>query len=259
MEPDDRDLAALLFAWQCRRVTPAQLRRAFYADLAPTTGPRRLARLVDEGLMENFGTPEGHRRPLLAATRAGRSLLALYGLLPKEWVPEEASPAPGPSLDHDLAVVDLRLAFEESGADGRTWISDHELRRSRRRPGAWGRIPDALFDFEWRDASGQGILEYEHKAYSRRQRAGMLAHLRVLHPRRTLFIVSQTSVASEAFRSWAATSPLAPLNRALLAFAAYADAAALGLKAGWRDVDGAAWTPGAATRQGLNPDSSYKA
>ncbi|MGH7441835.1 MAG: hypothetical protein ACREKE_04085, partial [bacterium] len=182
-EPDDRDLAVLLFAWQSRFVTTKQLQRAFWPGaLCPRAAPR-LRVLRQEGLLGFRHFPWLSERLLYFPARAGNRALAACGLLTVRQVPDcpRAPEALSPALRHDLGVVDIRLGLEESGADGRTWVSDHELRQRARTLDRQERVPDGVFDFTLDGTMrgmGKGVLEYERIPYHRSKIPALLARLR---------------------------------------------------------------------------------
>ena len=120
----------LLYTWQNRFVATRHLRRAFWPGVSLPTVTRRLVLLREEGLLGFRQYPWLTERVLYFANLECNRALAAAGLLDPAYVgdyprqPSELTPA----LRHDLTVVDLRLILEETGVDGRSWISDHQLR-----------------------------------------------------------------------------------------------------------------------------------
>lgn len=140
-------------------------------------------------------------------------------------------------------MVDLRLGLEESGADGRTWIGDHQLRMERWRPGREGRVPDGLFEYGPPGTVRLGILEYEHAPYRKPQALDMLFGLRALYPDRRLFVVTRTAERARFFRAWAAESTAYADAPALAVFSHAEAVVKAGLNAPFVDLRDRPWSP----------------
>lgn len=242
-EPGDRDLAVLLFTWQNRFVSTAQLHRAFWRDASSAAASKRLVALRRAGLLGFRSFAWLSERLLYFPCLRGNRILADCGLLAREWArdfprrPEDLSP----TLRHDLKVVDLRLGLEESGADGRTWISDHQLRMLSREPGPRKRVPDGIFEFSFRGIQGRGLLEYEHAPYRRPTAKDLLSRLRHRYEGCFVFIVTRTRGRADCFRAWARESGVYADAPRQLAFSHQEAVADLGLDGGFVDVEGKPW------------------
>ncbi|HTB22303.1 MAG TPA: hypothetical protein VK914_06330 [bacterium] len=242
-EPTDRDLAVLLFTWQNRFVSTAQLHRAFWQDASPSAASKRLVALREAGLLGFRSFAWLSERLLYFPCQGGNRVLADCGLLAKEWLkdfprrPEDLSPA----LRHDLKVVDLRLGLEESGVDGRTWVSDHQLRMLSREPGPRKRVPDGIFEFSFRGIRGGGLLEYEHAPYRRPAAKGLLSRLRHRYGGRFVFLVARAGGRADTLRAWARESGIYADAPRQLAFSHQEAVAELGLDGGFLDVEGRPW------------------
>ena len=243
IEANDRDLAALLFTWQNRFVSGAQLKRGFWQDVEPKSANRRLALLRKQGLLNYHTFPWLPEHGLYFSCREGNKVLASCGLLSEVQArdyprrPEELSPA----LRHDLNVVDLRLGLEESGVDGRTWISDHQLRMQQRKMGAQQRVPDAVFEYTHKNVHGLGVLEYERAPYRKALVHGLLTRLRDRYEDHTLFIVTPNPDRSETFRNWVADSGVYNDAPRQTAFSHQEAVVKDGLDGGFVDLNGKAW------------------
>jgi hypothetical protein len=203
-----RDLAVLLFTWQNRFVATRHLHRAFWSGASLSSVTKRLVALRQDGLLGFRQFPWLTERVLYFSNLNGNRVLGAAGLLDPAYVsdyprrPEELTPA----LRHDLTVVDLRLSLEESGVDGRTWVSDHQLRLERRRIGQASRVPDGVFEFRLGPHTGHGLLEFENATYRRPRVAAILSRLRVQYPAHQVFIVTKSAARAVHFRTWAAES-----------------------------------------------------
>jgi Replication-relaxation len=250
LELDARDLAALLFTWQNRFVSGAQLRRAFWRDRTPAQAALRLDALHAAAFLNARDFPWLKEQRLYFAGPTGNRALAGCGLLAPSQVkdyprrPEHLSPA----LRHDLAVVDLRLGLEESGADGRSWISDHELRTQQRREGAQERVPDALFDFRREGRPGKGVLEYEHAPYRSAFIPSLLARVRDRYDGYCLFFVAPTLPRADSLRTWALNSGIYDDVPRQAAFSHAQAVSKDGLNGGFVDLLGRPWAWGKSGR-----------
>ncbi|MGH7441723.1 MAG: hypothetical protein ACREKE_03505 [bacterium] len=238
LELTDRDLAVLLYTWQNRFVATRHLHRAFWPEASLPAATQRLVTLREKGYLGFRSFPWLQERVLYFASLEGNRALAKVGLLPEAYIhdyprkPEESTPA----LRHDLTVVDLRLALEETGADGRTWVSDHQLRLENRRRGVAVRVPDGVFEFEVEGRRGKGVLEFENAPYRRPRVAAILTRLRVHYPEHQVFIVTKSAARAAAFRTWAANVGVYADHPEQVVVADLADVAEKGLEAGFKDL-----------------------
>jgi len=202
-----------------------------------------MAALRAAGLLGFRGYPWLKDGPLHFSSRKGNRCLAEIGLLSRSHIADCPRPAeePGPALRHDLNVIDLRLGLEESGADGRTWVSDHQLRIQRRAMGSQERVPDGVFEFRRGPTQEQGLLEYEHSPYHRSSIAALLARLRDRYEGHTLFVVCPSLKRADTFRAWAAGSRAYDDAPDQIAFSWREPVAKDGLDGGFVDLWGHPW------------------
>jgi hypothetical protein len=245
LELTPRDLAVLLYTWQNRIVATRHLHRAFWPGASLPTVTRRLVLLREEGYLGYRQYPWLTERVLYFASLTGNRALAGAGLLdpanigdyPRQ--PSELTPA----VRHDLTVVDLRLCLEETGVDGRTWISDHQLRLERHQQGQSLRVPDGVFHFTLGPRSQPGLLEFENAAYRQTRVAAILTRLRVQYPDHQVLIVTKAAPRAALFRAWAAESGVYADAPAQVAVSDLESVLVRGLDAGFLDLQGRPLTP----------------
>lgn len=107
-----------------------------------------------------------------------------------------------PNMRHDLLVVDLRIAFEETGADAASWLSDHQLRLARVGLGRHLRTPDGVFEFEEGQKKLKGVLEFELSSYRLPILASVLRRLKTFYSTHTIFFICRTAERAATLRSW---------------------------------------------------------
>jgi hypothetical protein len=196
--------------------------------------------LKNEGLLTHTHIPWNVDRHIYTITAAGNLVLVGAGLLE----PARARDFPRRvreltnALQHDLSVVDLRISFEFTGADGGTWVSDHQLRQARPLRLGNSRVADGMFDFNAHGRKGRGVLEFERESYRRPKMARVLGRLRFDHGHDTIFFVARSEERARRVWAWAVEAKtwsdrpgrflVAPLGAALKD----------GLNAGFRDLEG---------------------
>jgi hypothetical protein len=238
LELTPRDRALLWATWQNRLMAPRQYLRRFWNGSAHQAVSRRLTKLKNEGLLQCVAVPWNVDRRLYTITGAGNRALVEASLLDPALVrdfpqrPKELSVA----LQHDLSVVDLRIAFELTGA--KAWVSDHQLRLARPQRLGNVRVADGMFDFEAGGLRGRGVLEFERRSYRRPKMAQVLSRLRFDHGEDTIFFVTLNAERARRVWSWTVEAGVwgdkpgrflvAPLNAALKR----------GLEAGFVDLGG---------------------
>jgi hypothetical protein len=229
----DRDLAVLYYTWHNRLLCLRHYRRKFWRLSAPQGADRRIAQLHKAGYLRRFALPTLQERILFGPTRLGNAAVAAIGLIPQDRVGDlPASPVElRPGTRHDLLVVDIRIAFEESGADAVTWKSDHQLRTQRSRPSLNSRTPDGVFEFESGEGMKQGVLELEWASYHRPKLAAVLRRLRASYGGHTVYFVCRSRERAATFRQWCRDMRTWNDRPAQLRFGHFEASAQLGLKA----------------------------
>jgi hypothetical protein len=245
IELSPRDLAVLLFTWQNRFVATRQLHRAFWPGASRSAANQRLVALRDRGLLGFRHYPWLSERVLYFASLRGNRELAAAGLLDPSHL-NDVPRQPGeltPALRHDLTVVDLRLRLEETGVDGRTWVSDHQLRLERARVGPATRVPDGIFGYAVGKVSGLGLLEFENATYRRPRVAAILSRLRAQYPSHQVLVVTKSAAREGHFRDWAAWSGVYADAPHQVAVSNQGSVGQKGLDAGFLDLQGSPWPP----------------
>ena len=237
-----RDLAVIYYTWQNRLMLTRQYQRKFWSGRGVAVTAARLARLREQGLLTYSRVPWLPEPVLYSSSLAGNRALIQHGLpkLPDPPIQERDFPArPADftsSMKHDLGVVDIRIALEESGMVER-WVSDHQLRLARRQSGDQTRTPDGLFQFEFNGTMREGILEYERVGYRETRYTSVLTRLKALHPDATVFFVATSAGRLKTVRRWAEKTAWID-SPALLQFADFEDVVMKGFWAGFRDLQG---------------------
>jgi hypothetical protein len=237
----ERDLAVILYAWQNRLVLTRQIQRKFWPGRSIAATAARLGRLRDEGLLGYTRIPWLPEPVLYSSSLKGNRALIEHGLPgpPHPPVQERDFPTrPGDftnTMKHDLDVVDLRIALEESGLVDR-WVSDHQLRLAARQLSDNSRTADGMFRFERHGRGCHGILEYERVGYRETRCVSVLNRLKALHPDATVFFVARSAGRAKTLRSWARSTPWTECP-AQLQFGIFEDVVSNGLAANFRDLD----------------------
>lgn len=206
IELQARDLALLYYTWQSRFVAQRQYHKRFWPKGSQAAVAKRLIELVGEQLLRTHKMPWRHERVLYSVTLAGTRALSSNGM-PGVRVgdfPKRINDFT-PGMKHDLDLVDLRIAMEETG-HLIWWTSEHELRLDRKQHRRYTRITDGVFDFEASEGQGKGILEYERMGYRRTKFHDILRRLLVsdLHnDGAVVFFVCQDARRAETLRTWA--------------------------------------------------------
>jgi len=206
LELTPRDLALLWTTWQNRLMAPRQYLRRFWPDATQQAASIRLSALKSEGLLRRTLIPWNVDRHIYTISAAGNRALVEAGLLGPSQArdfpprPQELTNA----LMHDLGVVDLRIALELTGANGATWVSDHQLRQARRWRLGNTRVADGMFEFEAHGREGRGVLEFERQSYRRPKMTQVLARLRFDHGNDTIFFVARSEERARRVWAWAA-------------------------------------------------------
>jgi hypothetical protein len=200
-----RDLALLWCTWQNRLMAHRQYLRHFWNGATHQAASRRLTKLKNEGLLQCVSVPWAVDRRIYTITAAGNRALVKAGLLRPEQVqdflqrPKEMTP----TIQYDLSVVDLRIAFEFTGAHGSTWVSAHQLRLARNLHLGNPRVADGIFMFDAHGRQGRGVLEFERQAYRRRKFIGVLSRLRYEHGNDIIFYVARSTERARRVWAWA--------------------------------------------------------
>jgi hypothetical protein len=210
LELTPRDHALLWSTWQNRFMTPRQYLRRFWSDATHQAASKRLTHLKNEGLLQCAHFPWAVDRNIYTITAAGNRALIEAGLLAPAQArdfsqrPQEMTKA----IVDALGVVDLRIAFELTGAGGDTWVSDHQLRQARRWHRGNTRVADGMFDFDAHGRQGRGVLEIERRSYGRRTLARILSRLRYDHGGDTIFFVALSADRARRIWRWAMESQI---------------------------------------------------
>ena len=199
-----RDLALLYYTWQNRFLARRHYQRKFWPELSQSAASKRLSQLCEAKLLRQTRLPQMEEAELFSASYLGNRKLTEIGLIPEKQLmdfPREPSEF-RPTMRHDLTVVDVRIAFEESGADGSSWVSDHELRVGRVGRGRNLRTPDGVFEFEEEEKQFKGVLELELSPYREEKLAPLLRRLKTFYGDHSIFFVCTTAARVASFRSW---------------------------------------------------------
>ncbi|HTB21920.1 MAG TPA: hypothetical protein VK914_04350 [bacterium] len=205
LELTRRDLALLWYTWQNRLMTPRQYLRRFWSDATHQAASKRLTHLKNEGLLQYVHFPWGADRSIYTITAAGNRALIEARLLP----PDQTHDFPQRPLEmtaalvQALSVVDMRIAFELSGAKGSTWIAPHQLRQGRHLYLGNPRVADGIFSFNAHGRQGRGILEFERQSYPRRKFIDILHSLRYAYENDTIFYVARSTERARRVWNWA--------------------------------------------------------
>lgn len=201
------DRAILWFTWQNRFVLESHYKAKFWPTTTVNAARMRIGALREAGYLRSTYAdsmiPGVHHRNLFTITRKGNQALIREGILDPKYerdYPRAGTHQVTPAVYHDLTVVEIRIAFENTGADAEGWISDHELRLTRRQTGSGLRVPDGIFPFKARGAEGFGVLEYENRSYDRAKIAEVLAKLRSQRSQDYIFIVCRNSTRARLVR-----------------------------------------------------------
>jgi hypothetical protein len=186
-------------------MAPRQYLRRFWSDATHQAASKRLTHLKNEGLLQCAHFPWAADRHIYTITAAGNRALIEAGFLTQAQVhdfiqrPQQMTKA----LVEALCVVDLRIAFELTGANGATWVSDHELRLGRNQHLGNPRVVSGIFNFNAHGRQGRGILEFERQSYKRPKFIGILGSLRYSHENDTIFYVARSTERARRVWNWA--------------------------------------------------------
>lgn len=138
IRPSNRDRALLVQLSKYQVLSTSQIRTLVFSESDYPTTLRRLRQLRGEKILRSLaGLRYGSHAWFLSAKGAG--LMDL----PKPWQFRNRN-----TLEHDLTVVELRLALEKAGY-GNSWTTEQELKRKAYRPfqseSESNVIPDAVF------------------------------------------------------------------------------------------------------------------
>lgn len=150
-----RDLSIFRFLHSYGLLKTSDIARRFFPGIAPTTMLRRLRKLEGEGLLARLhGLPGGELAWRL--TQKAGTLVAHTP--PRRYFPKQ-------SLEHDLQLVDLRLALERVGI-AQSWTAEHELRRQaaaeeRRIESIFRNVPDGWMTTNFQNEKANVAIELE--------------------------------------------------------------------------------------------------
>lgn len=196
VELTERDYQVLWYAWQCRYISARQLNRLFWLDAGERATRLRLEALTAATLLTRatFRVLSENVRTLYCPTLHGNRALVEAKWLAAKYEQDFPRRPKGitDGLEHDLFVNDIRIAFEETGAIPKSWVSDHELRQNQSKVGNNRRTVDGTFEWSARGSVFQGVLEYEHKPYNAGRWPDILNRLRFSHPDQAVFLVVRT-------------------------------------------------------------------
>lgn len=236
----DRDLAVLYYTWQNRLLALRHYRRKFWPEASLPAAAQRLYKLRDAGFLKQATLPLLNERTLFCATRLGNVELAGVGLIPDRHImdfprrPAELTP----TMRHDLQCVDLRIAFEETGADAATWQTDHQLRLGRPGVGHNTRTPDGIFRFQAGQRLGHGVLEFELASYRRPKLEIVLRRLKSFYGDHTIFFVCRTAQRAATLRSWCQDARTWQDRPSQICIVDFQNAVKSGLQANFIDLQG---------------------
>jgi hypothetical protein len=240
-----RDYQVLWYSWHCRFMTLKQYHRLFWRSQSEGAARSGLTKLCNWGLVVRHTFPVGEDRTLYFSTRAGNLALIHAGILN----PSCERDCPGRphhitwSLDHDLRVTDIRIAFEETGAIPITWISDHQLRRHRgRNTGPSIRVVDGMFEWEAQGQRHKGVLEFERARYNWKSWPDIARRMRYTHRDRTVFLVVLTDRRIKAVKEAIRHSKVYSDKPENLYTSDLPSVAAQGLQGGFTDLEGRSFT-----------------
>jgi hypothetical protein len=241
-----RDYALLYYIWQNRLMTTRHFIAKFWPGVSKQAAALRLKRLREAKLINHVELPWLKERVLYTASKAGNQALCGAGLLDAKFIddyprrPQDFTE----SMKHDLQVVDVRIAFEGSGAVD-DWVSDHEMRLARRSDGLSSRTPDGVFALETNAGALEVVLELERIAYRKTKFVAILSRLRAHYPAATVMFVTRSKERIRNMQAWAKAGGSWDDRPDGLLFATYEDALEDGLDAPWEDMEArlAVWRP----------------
>jgi len=235
-----RDHALLWVTWQNQIMSPRQYLRRFWPDASQQAASKRLVELKNEGLLTSNFFPWNMDRHIYTITAAGNRVLVDIGLLDLS-LARDFPPRPKEltaTTQHHLGVVDLRIALEETGANGSTWVSDHQLRQARRWRFGNPRAADGMFDFDAHGRQGRGVLEFERQSYRRPKMAAIMSRLRADHDGDTVFFVARSAERARRVWTWAVDARTWGDRPERFLVAPLKEVLKHGLDAGFADLDG---------------------
>ena len=240
-----RDYLVLWYSWQCRFLAVRQLRRLFWEDASIEAARARLKDLCDAGYLGSETFPVGRDRTLYFSTRAGNRVLVDGGMKTAEIEfdfprrPQEMTR----TLDHDLRVIDIRIALEETGVIPISWHSDHELRKNRGQyAGPNTRVPDGIFEWEVSKVRYPGVLEYEHQRYNPDRWPDILRRLYYTYTDFTVFLVCRTAERVKSATAAVKRARVYSYEPEKFYVCDFDSVDAKGLRAGFVDLEGKPFT-----------------
>lgn len=236
-----RDLALLYYTWQNRYLAQRQYRQKFWSICSQAAVARRLIELREEKLLKTHDLPWMRDRILYSVTLAGTRALLNAGFTDIR-VGDCPKPVDDftPGMKHDLDLVDLRIACEETGHIVR-WTSEHELRLARKQGRYFARITDGAFTYQAEHGKAQGLFEYERMGYRRTKFHNILLRLKISWEHQdgyTTFFVCREPGRAETLRRWALEMSTWCLTLDQIYFSHYEAVKAAGLAGGFRNLFG---------------------
>src|ERR1035437_769516 len=204
----DRDLGILLYTYQNRFLAFRHYQRKFWGDTSIQAVQHRIYKLRDAGLLNQAELPMLDARSLFCSTRKGNQKLFEADVI-KESDVTDFPRRPGefrPAMLHDLQVVDLRIAFEQTAADAMSWVTDHQLRLAKPGGSYNTRTPDGVFKWDHRDSTYDGVLEFERCSYGKDVLFKVFQRLKIHYGRSLTFFVCRSPERQATVMAWAKAS-----------------------------------------------------
>lgn len=203
-----RDHAVLWYTWQNRFLAFRHYQRKFWGDTSIQAVQHRIYKLREAGLLNQAQLPMLDARSLFCTTRKGNQKLLEIGLI-NEAQATDYPRRPGefkPAMLHDLQVVDLRIAFEKTAANGASWVSDHQLRLAKPGGSYNTRTPDGVFEWDHRDSTYTGVLEFERCSYGKEVLFKVFRRLKIHYGTSLTFFVCRSQERQNTVMAWARAS-----------------------------------------------------
>jgi hypothetical protein len=237
----DRDYQILWYTWQNRFLCFRHYQRKFWPGARNSSAVRqRIYKLRDAGYLNQAILPMLDARSIFCATNLGNTKLADIGLIKPDEIDDfPRKPAElTPTLRHDLDVVDLRISFEATGADVRSWITDHQLRLARPRASCNTRTPDGIFEVFQNGQSHPAALEYELASYSQQILMRVLLRMKSRYRDHLIFFVCRSAERAHSFRKMVIKAHIQNDRLGNMFFGHIEAALVHGLKSGFLDLSG---------------------